>query len=153
MSEINNEEKQSINNIKSLYKMNAEGVIPSLFHEVKKAKQQTFNLLSNYKDKIASIKQEQENKLKLEFLKEQAKLREANFAANKEEESSVSFAELFESKEKKSKAKTADVEPTSIPAKTEDKKESEVKTVEPKPVDEVQPDKPAVSEKTSVQPQ
>ena len=153
MSEINNEEKQSINNIKSLYKMNAEGVIPSLFHEVKKAKQQTFNLLSNYKDKIASIKQEQENKLKLEFLKEQAKLREANFAANKEEESSVSFAELFESKEKESKANATDVEPASIPAKTEVKKESEVKTVESKPVVEVQPDKPVASEKTSIQPQ
>ena len=68
MSEINNEEKQqSINNIKSLYKMNTEGLIPSLFHEVKKAKQQSFNLLNSYKEKLANIKFEQENKIKQEL--------------------------------------------------------------------------------------
>ena len=108
MSEINNEEKQqSINNIKSLYKMNTEGLIPSLFHEVKKAKQQSFNLLNSYKEKLANIKFEQENKVKQELQKEQAKQRLAESASRpvKDDDSNVSFAELFESKENESKAK------------------------------------------------
>ena len=99
MSEINNEEKQGINNIKSLYKMNTEGAIPSLFHEVKRAKQQTFALINGYKERIAYLKQEQENKLKQELLREQAKYREANLAKRQEEEK-VSFAELFFSERK-----------------------------------------------------
>lgn len=111
MSEINNEEKQNINNIKSLYKMNADGLVPGLFHEVKKAKQQLFSLVSTYKDKIATIKQEQELKLKQELLKEQAKLVAQSSEENKsnasktkvEEEETLSFAELFESKERENK--------------------------------------------------
>ena len=147
MSEINNEEKQSINNIKTLYKMNTEGLIPSLFHEVKKAKQHTFNLLNSFKDRIASIKQEQENKLKLEFLKEQAKLREANFAANEAEEK-VSFAELFESKEKESKVITTEVEVV----KAEENKVNETKVTESKPVEvSSQTEKPVMAEKKPVQ--
>ena len=108
MSEINNEEKQGINNIKSLFKMNTEKVIPSLFSDVKKAKQQTFALINGYKERIAYLKQEQEKKLKIELLREQAKYREENLA-KREEGEKVSFAELFESKEKESKAKTEGV--------------------------------------------
>ena len=111
MSEINNEEKQNINNIKSLYKMNTDGLVPGLFHEVKKAKQQLFSLVSTYKDKIATIKQEQEQKLKQELLKEQAKLVAQRAEENKTNvskvnevvEENLSFAELFESKEREKK--------------------------------------------------
>jgi len=115
LSEINNEEKQSINNIKSLYKINADGLVPSLFHEVKRAKQQAFSLVNNYKDRLASLKQEQEQKLKQELLKEQAKYVEANKQNNleantktvrkPEPEDNMSFAELFESNEKQQKLK------------------------------------------------
>jgi hypothetical protein len=42
--------------------MNTDGLVPSLFHEVKKAKQQLFSLVSTYKDKITTLKQEQEQK-------------------------------------------------------------------------------------------
>ncbi|MBQ3047644.1 MAG: translation initiation factor IF-2 [Clostridia bacterium] len=60
MSEINNEEKQqNINNIKALYKVNTDGEIPALFHEVKKAKQQIFAIANSLKERITFIKNEQ----------------------------------------------------------------------------------------------
>ena len=130
MSEINNEEKQNINNIKSLYKMNADGLVPALFHEVKKAKQQAFSMVSMYKDKLANIKQEQELKLKQELAKEQAKLiaqrQQENIKVQKEKdpEENLSFAELFESRERDNKKeKTIPVanKPQEI-KETEDKK-------------------------------
>lgn len=102
MSEINNEEKQNINNIKLLYKLNADGVIPSLFREVKKAKQQTFALVNACKDKLAEIKKDKETKLKQELLKQ---VREEEMASNKTsnsvEKETASFAELFEGQESK----------------------------------------------------
>ena len=121
MSEINNEEKQqSINNIKSLYKMNSEGTIPSLFHEVKKAKQYAFNLVNNYKERIVAIKQAEETKQKQELLKAQAKAKALeNAAKTVKEEENISFAELFESKEAENKKETAKKETVAKePAKT-----------------------------------
>ena len=102
MSEINNEEKQNINNIKLLYKLNADGVIPSLFREVKKAKQQTFALVNSCKDKLAEIKKEKETKMKQEILKQARDVENANIkSADSNEKETASFAELFESQENK----------------------------------------------------
>ena len=127
MSEINNEEKQNINNIKLLYKVNADGVIPSLFHEVKKAKQQTFNLVNSYKEKLADIKKAKETKLKQELLK-QVRAEEEKALSGKnsviDEKESLSFAELFEGQETKKEQPKAvvkeavkeDVSPKEVPA-------------------------------------
>ncbi len=101
MSEINNEEKQNINNIKLLYKINADRVIPSLFHEVKKAKQQTFALLDSCKEKLAEIKKEKETKLKQELLKQARVEENVSSKSDSSEKETASFAELFEGQENK----------------------------------------------------
>ena len=132
MSEINNEEKQNINNIKSLYKINADGLVPALFHEVKKAKQQAFSMVNMYKDRIANIKQEQEQKVKQELLKEQAKLvaqraeEQAKLKAEREAEEKISFAELFESKEREN---NKSAEPEKVISKPKVEKAEEQKPI------------------------
>lgn len=103
MSEINNEEKQNINNIKSLYKINADSLIPSLFREVKKAKQQSIALLNNLRDKLSEIKKDKETKLKQELLKQVREQEEkaSGNSARSSEEDTASFAELFEGQQAK----------------------------------------------------
>lgn len=113
MSEINNEEKQNINNIKSLYKINADSLIPSLFREVKKAKQQSIALLNNLRDKLSEIKKDKETKLKQELLKQVREQEEkaSGNATRSSEEDTASFAELFEGQQtKKEKVETKESE-------------------------------------------
>lgn len=118
MSEVNNEEKQqSITNIKSLYQMHADKLVPALFHDVKKAKQQAFSIINNYKERIANLQKEQEAKLKREQIKEQAMANAAK-VVRKEVEENVSFAELFALKEKQeSKEPAKKQEPTKTEVK------------------------------------
>ena len=116
MSEVNNEEKQqSITNIKSLYQMHADKLVPALFHDVKKAKQQAFSIINNYKERIANLQKEQEAKLKREQIKEQAMANAAK-VVRKEVEENVSFAELFALKEKQESKEPANKQE---PTKTE----------------------------------
>ena len=103
MSEINNnEDKQGINNIKALYKMNADNIISNLFHEVKRIKQQAFNLTNTLKERINSIKLLKEQQQK-EFVESETNIPVENFVSKIEkrqekiEEDSKSFAELFAS--------------------------------------------------------
>ncbi len=140
MSEINNEEKQNINNIKLLYKINADNVIPALFHEVKKAKQQTFALVNSYKDKLAEIKKEKETKLKQELLKqvreqEEKALNESSSIAVEKE--NVSFAELFEGHEnKKETTKEVVSEPKKVEVESAPIVNNSIKKEPIKPVQE-----------------
>jgi len=119
LSEINNEEKQqNINNIKALYKVNAEGEIPTLFHEVKKAKQQVFAIANSLKERIAFIKNEQTQAQK-QLVKEETgidvkeNVSKVVRSQQKAQEDEKSFAELFASTKKKKKtAETAPVQKT-----------------------------------------
>ena len=104
MSEINNneEKQQNINNIKALYKVNADGEIATLFHEVKKAKQQIFVLANSLKERIANIKmqevQAQKQKIQEETgIEVKEHVSKIERTQQKVEEDEKSFAELFAS--------------------------------------------------------
>lgn len=148
MSEINNEEKQNINNIKALYKINSEGTIPSLFHEVKKAKQQVFALTNSVKERILDIKREQEEKQK-QLVKEQTGIEVKDHVskvaktAQKVQEEEKSFAELFASSvEAPQKPKTEEPKP-------EVKKETPKPVIEP--VKQMAPQKSAINDRNNLQ--
>ena len=82
-----NIEKQTIDNIKSLYKLNQDGLVPALFHRVTSTKQQALNLIESYRETLLAKFREEEQRVKAEALRQQKPL---------EKEQSVSFAELFE---------------------------------------------------------
>jgi len=102
LSEVEKEEKQNINNIKQLYKLNNEGVIPTLFREVKKAKQQTFAIVNSLKEKLSNLKQLEVERQKQELLKE-VRAKELAVKKEQEKEEKLSFAELFEQNERMSR--------------------------------------------------
>lgn len=87
MSEVNKQDKQNINNIKALYKLIADNQLPSLFREVKKAKNDILNLEKTFYDQIREEQRKRDEKQKLEQLKAQM--------SNKNDQVSQSFAELF----------------------------------------------------------
>ena len=93
MSAVNNEEnKQSINNIKMLSKMSAEGLVPNLFREVKRVKEEAYSKVRTLREQIRVIKRQEEERARIEAIKIHEK-RQKEF-----EEKSVpeqSFAELF----------------------------------------------------------
>ncbi len=93
MSAVNNEEnKQSINNIKMLSKMSAEGLVPNLFREVKRVKEEAYSKVRTLREQIRVIKRQEEERARIEAIKTHEK-RQKEF-----EEKSVpeqSFAELF----------------------------------------------------------
>lgn len=107
MGEIN-EEKQTINNIKTLCKFCADNTVVNLFHNVKRAKQQAFALLDNVKNQILNLEKQEEERVKIEALRNQARLK---LEREKESGPEQSFAELFEGKtaEKKEERKTPQV--------------------------------------------
>lgn len=98
MSKINSNEKQNINNIKMLNEIEANGLVPSLFREVKKAKQQALNMTVNIRDQISSLQRQEEERVKLEAQKNQEKMK---LDAKKESEKEASFAELYLKKTEK----------------------------------------------------
>ena len=82
-----NIEKQTIDNIKSLYKLNQDGLVPALFHRVTSSKQQTLNLIESFRETLLAKFREEEQRVKAEALRQQKPLEKA---------SGESFAELFE---------------------------------------------------------
>lgn len=136
MSEINNEEKQNINNIKLLYKINSDKVIPTLFNQVKKTKQQTFALVTSFKDKLAELKKEKEEKLKVQIKEEIKENKISDIKTTKDAvEKTPSFKELFENKieTKKEETPKEKVVVEQIQPKVEVKQEPEKVFVDRKP--------------------
>ena len=140
----NEEKQQNVNNIKSLNKLSSEGVVPSLFREVKRAKQQAYNMLNALRERAAAVRREEDDKARAEALRAQAQKR---LSSVQPKEAEQSFAELFE----KSTGVTAVVkEQTPV---VEEKKvvveEKPAPVVEAKPEPVTQPEK--VAPKPAVQ--
>ena len=102
MNKVNNEDKQNLNSIKFLYKLNTEGQIPTLFHEVKKAKQQAFNISNAIKERLLEIRKQFEEEQK-QFVKAETNIDVVEHESKVErstkrvQEDEKSFAELFAS--------------------------------------------------------
>lgn len=83
--------------------MSADGVVPSLFREVKLAKQQAINLSMSIRERILALQHQEEERVKLEALRNQAKMKSES--QNQKPEESESFAQLFlQGKEKPTKS-------------------------------------------------
>lgn len=93
-------EKQTIGNIKMLEELSNSGLVPSLFREVKRAKQQTINIINSFREQILSLQKQEEERVKQEALKTQAKMKQE---ASVQNESKQSFADLFLNKKDKEK--------------------------------------------------
>ena len=77
MAEVKEQKQQNLDNIKLVAKLNTDGLVPSLFREVKKAKQQLSSFYDGLREKYNTIKKEKELVQKQEALKaEKAKLEE-----------------------------------------------------------------------------
>ncbi len=85
MSEENRQDKQSINNIKALRTLITESHIHGLFHEVKKTRNDVFNLGKTMREKLQEMNRLEAEKSRLEKLKAQVE----------EKPQAESFAELF----------------------------------------------------------
>ena len=137
----NEEKQQNINNIKSLSKLSNEGVVPSLFREVKYAKQQVLNMLNSLREKANAVRREEEGKARAEALRVQAQKRLATVQQDRSGEKS--FAELFEQSTDKQVAE----EPKESIQKVEEKKVE----VQEKPAEKVV-EKPVVEKKEEPKP-
>jgi len=102
LNKVSNEDKQNLNSLKFLYKLNTEGQIPTLFHEVKKAKQQAYNISNAIKERLLEIKKQFEEEQK-RLVKTEASIDVVEHESKverkikKAEEDEKSFAELFAS--------------------------------------------------------
>lgn len=101
-------ENKTIDNIKNLVKLNSEGTIPSLFHEVKRAKQQVINIISSLREELMNVRRIEEEKYKeekerIQELRRLEAQREINTAPE------TSFAELFEMTSKEEEEKKEEV--------------------------------------------
>ena len=85
-------EKQTIENIKVLYKLHTDGLVPSLFHQVKSARQNTLSMIESWRSALLAQYREEEMRVKAEALRTQKPLQKA--------EVTESFAELFEGAKK-----------------------------------------------------
>ena len=76
MAEVKDTQKQqNLENIKLVAKLNTDGLIPSLFREVKKAKQQLSSFCDGLKEKFNNFKKE--NSTKVEVKKQEVKVEPA----------------------------------------------------------------------------
>lgn len=91
---INNEEnKQSIDNVKNLKEMSTSGHILNLFKNVKRTKEDAYSLVRVLREQARVVKRQEEEKARIEALKNQAKRqKEIEEARNVPQQS---FAELF----------------------------------------------------------
>ncbi len=119
-------EKQTIGNIKMLEELSNSGLVPSLFREVKRAKQQTINIINSFREQILSLQKQEEERVKQEALKTQAKMKQE---ASVQNEPKQSFADLFLNK--KDKEKQAEEVPTPKVVVEEKKPIMEQKEVQP----------------------
>ncbi len=131
----NEEKQQNVNNIKSLSKLSSEGSVPSLFREVKRAKQQAITMLNALRDRANVVRREEEDKARAEALRAQAQKR---LSSVQQKDSEQSFAELFEKStggtlEEKEAPKPVQEKKPIVEEKPAPKVEVKVETPAPKP--------------------
>lgn len=141
----NEEKQQNVNNIKSLSKLSSEGSVPSLFREVKRAKQQAITMLNALRDRANVVRREEEDKARAEALRVQAQKRLSSVQSKEAEQS---FAELFEKStggvvEEKETPKPVQEKKPVVEEKPAPKVEVKVETPAPAPI----PPKPVTQEK------
>ncbi len=113
MSKIEKKEKQNIDNIKQLGQMNESGLVPSLFQQVKRAKQQALNVMASVREQLTTLQRQEEEKFRQEAIKNQAEM----MRSQKQSEDEKSFAELL-SKGKEKEEKSLQEKPLA-PSQTE----------------------------------
>ena len=132
----NEEKQQNVNNIKSLSKLSSEGAVPSLFREVKRAKQQAATMLNALRERANVMRREEDDKARAEALRAQVQKRLSSVQSKEHEQS---FAELFEKStgsnivEEKEVVKPVEEKKVIVEGKPAPKVETKVEVPAPQP--------------------
>ena len=137
MSEINNEEKQSVKSIKAIFELDKNATISNLYNEVKKARQQLANFSNVLKDRYSNIRQkkdEEEKRTEILKAKEESLRAMEEKLAEVEAKTAPKIETVKETKkvEPKEKPVVEEQKVVSAPEKVEEVKVEE-KVVEVKP--------------------